>query len=131
MHFKLAAFIAVLALTAFTTAAPVGGSQQHACEPEEDLDLTLDCIDPAVSGLGNGLKDGAGHVKAAIATTGEALNQIANGVGDVAASATYGLGETVQSVPAAVIHTAHAIDHSPGIVGKVGHIVFGEHRGIA
>lgn len=81
---------------------------------------------PTLEGLGSGLQQGAGNVKAAVQNAGATLDQAANGVADIAANTVAGAGQTVGQTPAGVVKTVHAIDHSPGIIGSLDSTIFGQ-----
>ncbi|KAF8548055.1 hypothetical protein OG21DRAFT_1526743 [Imleria badia] len=72
----------------------------------------LETLSPTLDGLDAGLQQGAGNVKAAEQNIGAALNQAVNGVADIGAITSAGLGQTVGQAPAAVVGTVHAIDQT-------------------
>lgn len=56
-------------------------------------------LKPTLQGAGTGLDQNAGNLKAAVANTGAAVNQIANGLVDIGADTLAGAGQTIDRLP--------------------------------
>ncbi|KAF7976530.1 hypothetical protein HWV62_6359 [Athelia sp. TMB] len=89
-----------------------------------DIQPVAAAINPLAQGVDAGLQQGAGNVKAAVQNAGAALDQAGGDVSDIGANTAAGLGQTAGEVPARVLQTVKALEHS-ALLGSLLGTLFG------